>query len=133
MKKLILCFCLIVVIFSSATYYKRYKNNTPTIEISTSTKFSQDEIQQAIDCVQTNFSFPACTLTKLWYDEAKSNELITLNSMDTENSIMIFSNFDVDGSGDNPVLTPNSTYTNYMWFLIREDTNSDWTIDHFGL
>jgi hypothetical protein len=44
----------------------------------------------------------------------------------------LLSNFDVDGSGENPVLNPNSTYSDYGWILIRDKKNGDWVIDDKG-
>ena len=104
-------------------------------------KFTIEEITKAIDCVKQNFSFPACTLTKLWYDEEKSNSFTqdylkygkgSVNGAQAENVIVILSNFDVDSSGDNPVLNPNSTYTEYRWILIRDSKTSNWEIDDCG-
>ncbi|ECP8679114.1 DUF4829 domain-containing protein, partial [Campylobacter jejuni] len=37
------------------------------------------------------------------------------NGVKEENVIILLSNFDVDGSGDNPVLNPNTTYSDYQW------------------
>ncbi|EQK46689.1 hypothetical protein C671_1431 [[Clostridium] bifermentans ATCC 19299] len=48
------------------------------------------------------------------------------------NVIVLFSDFDVDGSGKNPVLEPNSTYTDYNWVLIRDDKSKNWKIVEWG-
>ncbi|MBC2801520.1 DUF4829 domain-containing protein [Campylobacter jejuni] len=77
----------------------------------------------------------------MWYDEEKSNYLIDsylengrglTNGVKEENVIILLSNFDVDGSGDNPVLNPNTTYSDYQWILIRDSKNNVWKIDDFG-
>lgn len=141
MKKVSLIFCFLLLSFSLVSCNKDKISNDNSIEISQSSKFSKDEIEEAIQCVKDNFSFPEATLTTVWYDEEKSNDLIeeylkngngSINGVKLENLIIILSNFDVDGSGDNPVLTPNTTYSNYKWILIRNDKNSDWEIDDFG-
>ncbi|MBD7915289.1 DUF4829 domain-containing protein [Clostridium sp. Sa3CUN1] len=141
MKKISLIFCFLLLSFSLVSCNKDKISNDISIEISQSSKFSKDEIEEAIQCVKDNFSFPGATLTTVWYDEKKSNYLIeeylengngSINGVKVENLIIILSNFDVDGSGDNPVLTPNTTYSNYKWILIRNDKNSDWEIDDFG-
>lgn len=40
--------------------------------------------------------------------------------------------FDVDGSGKNPVLEANSTYTDYNWVLIRDYKSKNRKIDDRG-
>lgn len=141
MKKIIIWFCCILSIFSLVACNKGNISNDISIEISESTKFSKDEIENAIQCVKSNFSFPAATLTKIWYDEEKSNYLVDgylengrglTNGVKAENVIILLSNFDVDGSGDNPVLNPNTTYSDYQWILIRDNKNNVWKIDDSG-
>jgi hypothetical protein len=56
----------------------------------------------------------------------------SVNGVDSKNVIILISEFVVDGSGKNPVLNPNSTYTDYQWILIRQGENSDWIIDDQG-
>lgn len=133
--------CLILSIFSLVACNQEKISKDIKIDISKSTKFSKSEINEAIDCVKNNFSFPASTLTKIWYDEEKSNYLVdvylkygqgSVNSVSSKNVIILLTNFDVDGSGDNPVLEPNSTYTDYQWILIRDNETSDWEIDGCG-
>lgn len=111
------------------------------VEAGQSTKFSQDEIYNASKCIIDNFNFADCTLTNVWYDEEKSDFLVkgylengqgSINGVDSENVIVLLSNFDVDDSGRNPVLNPNSTYTDYQWILIRDSKTSNWKIDDFG-
>lgn len=141
MKKLIISLGLILAILSLVACNQEKISNDIKIDISKSTKFSKDEINEAIDCVKNNFSFPASTLTKIWYDEEKSNYLVetylkngqgSVNGVSPENVIILLSNFDVDGSGDNPVLEPNSTYTDYQWVLKRDNETSAWEIDDCG-
>jgi len=104
-------------------------------------KFTEQEIEQAIKIVENDFAFPAASLTKVWYEEKESNKLSKLylesgrgsvNGTEPGNVIVLLSNFDVDDSGDNPVLNPSSTYENYQWILIRDDQTSDWKIDDWG-
>jgi hypothetical protein len=112
-----------------------------TIEAGRSIKFSEEEVTEAINLVQTEFNFPSAKLTKLTYDEEKSERLIkgymqngkgSVNGVDPNNVIILLSEFHVDGSGKNPVLNPNSTYTDYQWILIRQSENSNWIIDDQG-
>lgn len=139
MKKIIISLLSILLIGSLVACSK--ENNEIVIEISESTKFSEDEINSAINCVKDNFSFPAATLEKIIYDEEKGNSIITtylehgngsINGISSENVIALLANFYVDDSGDNPVLNRDTTYTNYQWILIRDSETSDWKIDSFG-
>ena len=57
---------------------------------------------------------------------------VSVNKVKAENVIVLLSDFDVDNSGNNPVLNPGETYTNYNWILIRDDKNSDWKVDDCG-
>lgn len=76
MKKIIILFCCLLSVFSLVACNKGSVSNDILIEVSKSTKFSKDEIENAIQNVKSNFSFPGATLTKIWYDEEKSNYLI---------------------------------------------------------
>ena len=111
------------------------------IDIGDSTKFTEEEINRAIEIVKDNFEFPASTLTKIMYNEEKAEKLTkvylesgngSVNGAKSENVIVLLSNFEVDDSGDNPVLNPGTTYENYQWILIRDDKKSDWKIDDQG-
>lgn len=141
MKKIIVSFCLILLLFSLISCKQEAVNNKIITEIGQSIKFGDDEINQAIEAVEHNFEFPASTLTKIWYDEKESDRQVNFylengggidSGIKSENIIVLLSNFDVDGSGDNPVLNPNSTYENYLWILIREGKESDWKVDSWG-
>jgi hypothetical protein len=86
-------------------------------------------------------SFKGCNLTKLWYDEEKSNLSIegylqngkgSMNGAKAENVIVLLSNYDVDSSGGDGSLNPNSTYSYWSWTLIRNSKTSDWKVDDWG-
>lgn len=95
----------------------------------------QKEISKTIELVQNDFVFPSSALTKIQYKEEESDKFSkhclengkgSVNGVKFENVIAFLSNFNVDDSGDNPVLNPNSTYENYQWVLIRDNKTSDW-------
>lgn len=141
MKKIILCFCIVLTAFSLVSFKKYITTNNVEVTIYESSKFTEEEINKAIACVQDNFTFPACTLTNIWYDEEKSNSFIedylengpgAINGVTSENVIVLLSTFYVDASGDNPVLNADSTYTDYNSVLIRDNKRSDWKIDSQG-
>ncbi|ELC8442532.1 DUF4829 domain-containing protein [Clostridium perfringens] len=141
MKKLIMCFFCVLSIFSLVACNMGKISNDLSIEVSESTKFSKEEIDSAIERVKKDFDFPASTLEKIWYDEEKSNSLVddyleygrgSINGAKAENVIVLLSDFYVDDSGDNPTLSPDTTYTDFQWVLIRDDKTSNWKIDDLG-
>lgn len=142
MKKIIMSFCIILLVFSLVACKQSPETNKLTTDTGQYTKFTKEEVDKAIDTVKNNFDFPAATLTKIWYDEDKSDSLVTLyletgkglaSGIKPENTIVLLSSFDVDDSGENgnPVLDPG-TYTDYQWVLIRDNPTSNWRIDDRG-
>ena len=141
MKKIVIYLSMILMIFSLVGCDQNNKSTNIKLDIGESTKFSKEEIDNAVDCLKRSFDFEACTLTKIYYNEEISNTAVedylqfgngSVNKVKAENVIVLLSDFDVDNSGDNPVLNPGETYTNYNWILIRDDKNSDWKVDDCG-
>lgn len=141
MKKIFTYLSMILMIFSLVGCNQNNKPTNIKIDIGESTKFSKEEIDNAVDCLKRSFDFEACTLTKIYYNEEISNTAVedylqfgngSVNKVKAENVIVLLSDFDVDNSGDNPVLNPGESYTNYNWILIRDDKNSDWKVDDCG-
>ena len=141
MKKIAIYLSMILIIFSLAGCNQNNESSDINVDIGESTKFSKEEINNAVDCLKISFDFEACTLTKIYYNEEISNTAVenylqfgncSENKVKAENVIVLLSDFDVDNSGDNPVLNPGETYTNYKWILIRDDKNSDWKVDDWG-
>lgn len=141
MKKIVIYLSMILMIFLLVGCNQNNKPTDIKLDIGESTKFSKEEIDNAVDCLKRSFDFEACTLTKIYYNEEISNTAVenylqfgngSENKVKAENVIVLLSDFDVDNSGDNPVLNPGETYTNYNWILIRDDKNSDWKVDDCG-
>ena len=141
MKKIVIYLSMILMIFLLVGCNQNNKPTDIKLDIGESTKFSKEEIDNAVDCLKRSFDFEACTLTKIYYNEEISNTAVedylqfgngSVNKVKDENVIVLLSDFDVDNSGDNPVLNPGETYTNYNWILIRDDKNSDWKVDDWG-
>ena len=141
MKKIVIYLSTILMIFLLVGCNQNNKPTDIKLDIGESTKFSKEEIDNAVDCLKRSFDFEACTLTKIYYNEEISNTAVedylqfgngSVNKVKDENVIVLLSDFDVDNSGDNPVLNPGETYTNYNWILIRDDKNSDWKVDDCG-
>lgn len=142
MKKVFLCLCLILMVFSLVACSTIGQTSNAKITIGKSTKFNEDEINDAISCVKNKFvDFNGCKITKLWYDESESNSDVedyfkygrgTSGNVKPENVITLKCNFDVGFSGGNGILEPNSTYTNWMWVLVRDDKKGNWRVDDCG-
>lgn len=142
MKKIIVCICLILAAFSIVACKQVGKTNDVVVSIEKSNKFSEQEINDAISCVKEKFKdFKGCNLTKIQYDEEKSNNSIAVymkygrglvNDVKAENVIVLFSNFAVDSTGGDGSLNPNSTYSDWNWTLIRDSKTDNWRVDDWG-
>lgn len=140
--KVLLLICLITMCFTFVACDQIGKSDKAIIAIGASKQFSEKEINEAIDCIKDKFKdFSGCDLTALWYDEEHSNSFIegyisngkgSINGISAENVIVILSNFDVDSSGGDGSLNPNSTYSAWNWILIRDSKTSKWKVDDWG-
>ena len=128
MKKVVLTISLILLVFSLISC----KQET--------SKFTEEEIDNAINIVKENFDFPDSTITEIWYDEEKAETMTeqyiamgrgSTNGVKPENVIILLSEFEVGDLGGSG-LDPNKTYENFNWILIRDDKTSDWKIDDWG-
>lgn len=96
--------------------------------------YSDDDIEKAYKTVKEYFSneFDGCTLTKLYYPgDTYANEFDGwAEQYGSDEAIVILSSFDVDSSGGDGSLNPNSTYDKWKWILVRND-GGDWAhVDH---
>lgn len=130
----------ILFIFCLLVACSKNKNDKIEIEIGDSDKFSQEEIESAAKTVKDNFSFPGAKLLKVRYDEKESDKNVDsymsngkglIKNINPDDVIVIFTDFEVDKSEDNPVLSPGK-YENYSWILIRDKDKKMWTIDDQG-
>ena len=142
MKKVIFFLCIILVAFSLWACRQAGKTNNTVESIGKHDKFSNEEIKDAMKRVKKKFKdFKGCDLTQLWYDEEKSKGFIegylkngkgAASGVKSENVIVLFSDFDVDSSGGDGSLNPNSTYSNWNWILIRDNKAGNWKVDDWG-
>ena len=91
--------------------------------------YTDAEIEAAFNTVKDYFSgeFDGCTLTKLYYPgDIFADEFSEwATQYEADEAIVIYSDFDVDSSGGDGSLNPNSTYENWKWILVR-DTGGTW-------
>lgn len=87
-------------------------------------------MEAAIDYFDENFS--GCTLTKITYagDDVSQAHTEWAARNDADDVIVLTSSFDVDETGGDGSLNPNSTYDNWMWILVRDDGGEWRHVDH---
>ncbi len=100
--------------------------NTEHVEIpdwKPSEIYTDSDIEAAFKTVKTYFSkeFGGCTLTKLYYPgDAFADEFEEwAEQYGVDEAIVLYSSFDVDASGGDGSLEPNSTYEDWEWVLVR--------------
>lgn len=142
MKKGTYFFIIILMLFSLAGCSSDHRGNDAKVTIGKSEKFSEEEINDSVECTKEKFkSFKGCTLTNIWYDEEKSNKLAQSyleygggyeagNTAD--NVVVLMSNFEVDSSGGDGSLEPNSTYTDWQWDLVKNIKTGKWEVVDWG-
>ena len=96
--------------------------------------YSATEMDAAIDVTLRYFQkqFSGCTLTELSYlgDEKLDGYQDFAERNGADDVIVLVSSFNVDASGGDGSLNPNSTYTNWKWILVREGTGTWRHVDH---
>ncbi len=101
---------------------------------SESDLYTTKEIEAAIDVTLDYFKkeFDGCTLTEISYagDERCAGYADWAQRIDGDEVIVLISSFDVDASGGDGSLNPNSTYTKWMWILARKDDGKWQHVDH---
>ena len=87
------------------------------------------DVEAAIRTVKEYFKaeFDGCTLTKVSYPgDTYADEFHEwAEQYGADEAIVLFSSFDVGSSGGDGSLTPNTTYTEWKWVLVR-DAGGDW-------
>jgi len=128
MKKIIaLCLALILVL-STVGCNKGNVNNVNITDWKPSEIYSDEDIQSAITVVMDYFKseFEGCTLTNVSYPgDSSADEFIEwAEQYEADEAIVLYSSFDVDASGGDGSLNPNSTYTDFKWILTRSKNGS---------
>ena len=96
--------------------------------------YSDSDIEAAFQTVKDYFGneFDGCTLTKLSYpgDTYADDFYEWAEQYDADEAIVILSSFDVDSSDGDGSLNPDSTYDDWKWILIRNDSGNWEHVDH---
>ncbi|OCA91495.1 DUF4829 domain-containing protein [Bacillus sp. FJAT-27225] len=142
MVRIVFFLCSIVSIFFLMSFISAGKTNNVVVSVDASSKFSEEEVYEAIAKVKKKFKvFKGCELTELWYSEESSNQAIEAylnhgrgseNGVKSGNVIVLLSTFKVDSSGGDGSFEPNSTQSDWQWILIRNSKTGDWRVDGWG-
>ena len=104
-------------------------------QMGESERYSRAEIARAMDQAEDHFrkEFDGCKLLNLRYDEektlAEAEEWAAQYGADE--AIVLLSDFEVDSSGGDGSLKPDSTYRNWKWVLIRNRREA-WELKTWG-
>ena len=105
------------------------------VEWGHSILYTDDDIKSAIDTVITYFEteFENCTLTQISYlgDDLSDSFDEWAEQYQSDEAIVLYSSFETDSSGGDGSLTPNSTYSNWQWVLIRNNGGA-WEVETYG-
>ena len=96
--------------------------------------YTPEDIRAAIELIKGEFqeSYNGCTLTEIYYagDEYTSDYLDWADRTGADEVIVLLSSFDVDSSGGDGSLNPNSTYDRWNWILVRTNGGPWRHVDH---
>ncbi len=107
--------------------------NVNIIEVQ-SDYYSSNEINSAIETIVKEFDkkWDGCTLNEIYYagDDVSIGYQEWADRNGADEVIVLMSSFEVDSSGGDGTLNPNSTYDGWIWILIRY-TDGPWRhVDH---
>ena len=133
MKKIISVFLLCIMLFTFTSCGKGKIDDVKINEVK-SEIYSQKDIDEAINTTLKYFkkNLKGCTLTEISYigDDKIDAFKEWQKTYDKDEVIILISSFNVDSSGGDGSLNPNSTYTRWQWILAR-DKNHNWEhMDH---
>ena len=132
MKKIvciILCSLLVFSLSACGGDISRVNTHNVNSEI-----YSQEDINAAIDTIKKEFmmNWGGCTLTEIYYagDDSSKDHQDWADSNNADEVIVLLSSFDVDSSGGDGSLNPNSTYSDWSWILVRTNGGKWQHVDH---
>ena len=105
-----------------------------SVEYSGSNVYTEEEVQDAADVVirHLRMNFSGCTMTALRQQKGEDSDGAAWQKiMGQTKGIVLTSDFDVDASGGDGSLNPNSTYTSWQWILVR-DNGGSWGLKTWG-
>ncbi|OJG92819.1 hypothetical protein RV15_GL002764 [Enterococcus silesiacus] len=137
---------ILVIGYSVSISGKKGKIENAVIIIGESQKFKDTEINSAIDKVKKEFKgFTNCEMTKLYYDEERSNKELEnyfrnneedqkLNYTDKNDCIVLYSDFEVGlKDNQNSGFMPGSNHKGWIWLLKKDKFWKSWEIVTSGV
>lgn len=98
--------------------------------------YSKKDITDAMQIVENKFKsdFNDCTLSDLWYDEdiSQSSSEKWAEQYNSDEAIVLLSNFKVGSFGGDGSLNPGDTYKNWQWILVRDKDSDKWKLETWG-
>ena len=132
MKKIvciILCSLLVFSLSACGGDISRVNTHNVNSEI-----YSQEDINAAIDTIKKEFmmNWGGGTLTEIYYagDDSSKDHQDWADRNNADEVIVLLSSFDVDSSGGDGSLNPNSTYSDWSWILVRTNGGKWQHVDH---
>lgn len=123
---------ILIIIFSLSGCGGNVKNvNIKDVE---SEYYTSKEINSAIETIIKQFDkeWDGCTLKEIYYagDNMSKDYQDWADRNNADEVIVLLSSFEVDSSGGDGSLNPNSTYDGWLWILVR-NTDGQWKhVDH---
>ena len=106
-----------------------------TVVVPYDAHYSEKEIRAAMRTAVRYFEreFDGCTLLSIYYDESKVKDAEPewAAQYDADEAIVLLSSFHVDSSGGDGSLSPDATYTNWEWVLVRNG-GGKWHLKTWG-
>lgn len=134
---------ILIIVYSMSIIGKKGSIENAVMTVEKSEKFKTTEIETAIARVEKEFKgFTNCEMTKLYYDEEKSNieinhyliENKNVKNADKKDFIVLYSDFDVGEENDqNSGFMPGSHHKDWMWLLKRDEFWKSWEVVSFGV
>lgn len=132
MKRLITAaMCILLIVCLCACGGK--ESTVKVIDVESET-YSEKDIASAIDVIEKEFrkNWKGCTLKEIRYagDELCAKEKEFAERYGADEVIVLLSSFDVDSSGGDGSLNPDSTYTDWNWILVRTNGGKWRHVEH---
>ncbi|MEI5995008.1 hypothetical protein [Candidatus Enterococcus mansonii] len=145
-KKWIVLSMILIIGYSISISGKKGEAENVVITVGKSETFKYTEIETAMNYVKNEFKgFTNCELTKLYYNEEKSNmeiknyfienqEIERIKNTDKNDFIVLYSDFDV-GLEEDPhsSFMPGANYKGWMWLLRKGTFLKKWQIVRSGV
>lgn len=142
----IILLLILIVAYTVSISGKKGSTENAVMTVEKSEKFKNTEIETAIDRVKKEFKgFTNCEMTKIYYDEEKSN--MEINYYLTENQenksvknadkkifIVLYSDFEVrEKNNQNSGFMPGSHHKDWIWLLKKDEFWKSWKVVTFGV